>query len=534
MLALAWLMVVACQPEPAETPPPVDVPVDPGPATVRRLTQAQYENAITDVFGEGLFIPAEIEPDQRVLGLQALGASRASISPRGVERYEEAARAIAEQVVSAERRAATVTCAPAGVTDDVCAGNVLGSLGARLWRRALTADELGRLVTISREAASTLGDFHVGLAYGISALLQAPDFLMRPEVGAEADGVGAITGAAMASRLSFFLWNSVPDEALLADAASGALDSPEGVRVAARRMLADPKARRGMSAWLTDLLHLDEVVKLYKEPSVFVHMSDQVGPSAREETLRGFLHLVFEEDGDLRDLITTRRTFIDRTLAAIYAVPAPAREGFGEVWLPEDEPRAGLLGQVAILAQHAHPTSTSATLRGRFIRETLLCQTIPAPPADVNTAIPEPSPELPTLRDRIAVHLENRACAVCHEKMDPIGLGLEPFDGIGRYRVEENDVRIDASGVLDGASFTGPVGLAQAVRNHPEFVPCLTRQVTRYALGREVVPGEEAALDALTAGFAASGHRLSALVEELVAGPLFRDAGVAPTQEEAP
>ncbi|HMV70423.1 MAG TPA: DUF1592 domain-containing protein, partial [Myxococcota bacterium] len=365
-----------------------------------------------------------------------------------------------------------------------------------------------------------------GLKYGIALVLQAPELLMRPELGAVGDdGVRRYTGVEMASRLSFFLWDSIPDDALLDAAEAGELDTDEGLADAVDRMIADPRARRGLRAWADDLLDLQRVLGVQKDPSVFLFLRDGLLDSAREETLRLVEDVVIDRDADVGDLLTTRDTFVDRTLAMLYGVRAPAREGFGPVTLPDDGARVGLFGQASLLSLYAHPRSSSATLRGKFVRTTLLCGTVPAPPANVDTSIPEPSPDAPTLRDRIAAHLEVPSCAACHRNMDPIGLAFENFDGIGGYRATEAGVTIDPSGDLDGHTFADLAGLAAAVRSHDDFLPCMVRQVTRAAIGREPSDAEGDATAWLVDRFAADEHRMMSLWRALALSPMFRVVG---------
>jgi hypothetical protein len=515
--------------------------VDPGPApepearapVLRRLTSSQYDHVLRDLWGEDLFVPPVPEPDVRLGGLVRVGASSVAISPRGVERFEQASYVLAEQAVAADRRGAWMPCEPAGAVDEPCTREALASVGRRLWRRPLTPEELDALVAVSVGAEEVLAaeegveaPFWEGLAFGLAGLLQSPDFLMRPEFGTVGeDGVRRFTGYELATRLSFFLWDSAPDEALLDAAGEGVLDTPEGLAAEVERMLADPRARRGLRAFADDLMHLDELLKAPKDASTFTVLRDGLLASMREETLRSFEDMAFDAQGDARDLLTTRRTFLDRDLAMLYGVRAPARDGFGATDLPEDDTRRGLLGQASFLALWAHPATSSATLRGKFVRSTLLCGSVAPPPANVDTSIPEPSAEAPTLRDRIAEHLENPACNACHSVMDPIGLALENFDGIGQWRDTEGGARIDATSDLDGTPIDGLTGLAEAVRSHEDFVPCLVQQTARVAFGRGFEENEQEALDWLVARFAFDEHRLASLWRELVLSPHFRTVG---------
>lgn len=531
MRLLPPLLLLACA-EPAPTPvvPGArgDAPAYGPPApTLRRLTSTQLHNSLRDLFGDTLALPTSLEPDEESAGLRSVGAAVTSISPRGVEQYEAAAFLVAEQVMAeGALRDAWVPCEPVSTADDACAGLTLAGLGERLWRRPLTEAELSVLVSLSSEAASTLGDFYAGLSYGLAAMLQSPYFLYRVELGREDDdGVRRFMDYELASRLSFFLWNTAPDPALLEAAAAGELETEAGRLAQIDRMLADDRARQGVRDLFTEIYHLYELDDLSKDPAIFEHMSAQVGPSAREETLLGVEYLTFEAQADMRDLFTTRRTFLDRTLAAIYGVPAPARDGFAEAILPEDGPRRGLLGQVATLGLHAHAVSTSVTRRGLFVREVLLCQEMPLPPADVDTSIPEASEDAPTMRERVERHLTDPACAGCHAMTDPIGLGLEQFDGIGRFRTEENGAAIDPSGELDGVAFTDAIGLSAALRVHPAATACLVETVYTYAWGHDPEDAEDATVDWFLEGFTLTEHRLLALLRDIAASEAFRAAG---------
>ena len=520
--------IAACSSEPADVPKPgpgPEAPSIPAPTGAQRLTIAQYTNAIHDLFGEDVAVPTALEPDVSLDGFVAIGASASTVSSRGVEQYEDAAFAIAEQVTADQaHRARVVPCAPAKVDDADCAKAFIGALGRRAWRRPLTTAEVDRLGGIVVQAASALGSFDRGVEFGIAALLQSPHFLYRPTVG-EPDPVSGLrryTGWEMATRLSFFLWNSTPDDELLDAAELGVLTDDRGLAEQAQRMLASPRARQGLRNFVTEYLRLDELDDLAKDPVLFTYFSPEVGPAAREETLRGFEHLVFDADADYRDIFTTRTTFVNPKLASMYAVPAPTDEGFGQVELPEGSPRVGLLGQVSLLALYAHPTSSSATLRGKLVRSVLLCGEIPPPPVHVNTARPEPSGAALPLRARVKEHLENAECASCHLQMDPIGLGLENFDAIGRFREKDNGAVIDASGDLDGVHFADARELASAVRNHPALATCFVRHLYEYATSFKQAPDQQQTIEALSYDFKATGHRVRSLMLAIAMSPGFR------------
>lgn len=534
-LLLACLVLVSCRASDdtnvAGAGPLPEQPLAPAPSALRRLSVVQYTNAIHDALGTDITVPprSALEPDVEASGYLSVDASSVTISRRGVAQYEAAAYNVAHQALDATHRAALVPCAPAGAADLACATQALGPIGRRLYRRPLTSEELMAAAQLATDAGTALGDFYAGLEFGVSYLLQSPSFLFREELGADdpdAPGERLYTGFEMASRLSFFLWNAPPDDALLDAAANGELDDALGIRVAAERLLADPRAENGVRELAYEWLGLSGLDDLVKDPMVYTQISPEVGPAAREETMRLVAH-AFSTDMDARDLMTTRETFVDRKLASIYRVRAP-REPWGMVTFDARSPRAGLLGQISILSLYAHPVATSPTLRGKFIRERLLCDPVPQPPVGVNTAIPEPSPDALTLRARLLAHQEVAYCAGCHRRLDGIGLGLEEFDGLGRFRDLENGVPIDASGDVDGQPFGDALELGQTIHDDPRFAECLVRQVYRVASGHIETEGEAGTIRALFIDFGTHGYSLRHLMEEVVVSDAFRRATPQP------
>lgn len=530
-MIVATMALLSCDRETAEAPTARGAAPDlsfPAPV-LKRLTEAQFRNSIADLFGEDVVIGTSLEPDEAVDGLLSVGASVVTISSLGVERYEAAAFDVGEQVMADEaKRSALVPCTPADTTDSACAREALEAMGLRVWRRPLTDTELDRLVAVADTSASTLGDFYQGLGYAVAALLESPYFLFRVELGEDdPDHTGGrrFTDYEMASRLSYFLWNTTPDDTLLEAASAGDLTEDAGLDAQIQRMLADDRARQGVRNFADEMFTLYDVEDMTKDPTVFVHYSDNLGSSAAEETRSNLEYLVFDQDGDYRDIFTSQDTFVDRKLAALYNVAAPAKEGFALAHLPDDGGRRGLLGTVSILAQFSHPTSTSPTKRGVFVREVLLCQPLPDPPGDVATVLPEASDDAPTLRDRLAAHREDPTCAVCHDLTDPVGLGLENFDGVGGWRQQDNGVDVDASGELDGATYNDAWELADALHDHERVPTCITRTLYRYANGRVLDDGEDALLDWHTEGFVEADYRILFLMADIANSPGFRRVG---------
>ncbi|MBL8685404.1 MAG: DUF1592 domain-containing protein [Myxococcales bacterium] len=514
--------------------PPVDVQVPPpGPfqptdPRLRRLTRAQYTNAIRDVFDETLIVPRSLEPDKRPEGSSSIGGTETTISQRGTEQYQDAAYDLAEQILrNPTRRARYVTCTAAGVRDDACAGTFLRTIGRKLWRRPVTDAELATLVAISGRAAEALMDFHRGLEFGLSALLQSPNFLFREEMGTVRGVERRYERYELASRLSFFLWNGPPDDALL-DAAE--MDQLQGDSLATQvdRMLQSPKLRRGLEAFVTDWLRLDELDFIARDATLFPSFGADFGPSAREEVLRTISWIVLEQNADFRDVLTTRESFVNRRLASIYGVTFPSRGAgpnqFERITYSPTQPRQGILGMAAFLALEAHPTSTSPTLRGKYVRELILCEAVPPPPVGVNTAIPEPNPNARTLRERLQVHQEVTTCRGCHRFLDNIGLGFENFDALGRFRREDNGAVIDPSGFIDTTPFADPSSMAQALRNHPGFPRCVVNRLYRHAWGFKEEEAQREEIERLSRSFAQDGFHLRGLLRTIALGEAFRRA----------
>jgi hypothetical protein len=503
---------------PRGSAPSVELPVN----GLALLTESQYRNSIRDLFGSGIALPARLERIQDIDGFQALGASVTAVSPVGAERFESAAFQVAEQVLEESMRAEWMPCIPSDelFSDASCAAEALEQIGARIWRRPLLSEEVETLTALSTEAADVLENFYEGLQFGLAGLLMSPNFLYRPEIGAD----GSLRETELASKLSFFLWNTIPDDELFDLAIKGELSEPTVLAEQVDRMMADPRLTEGLNAFFTDLFDLNLLDQMSKDPLVYKHMNSALPAAAREETLHVIADIVLDQDADYRTLFTTRRTWVDRRLAAIYDVQAPSMDGFGWVELPSEKGRRGLLGHASILSLYAHAVSSSVTLRGIFVRERILCHDIPPPPADVNTSIPEASESLPTMRERVARHLEDPNCASCHEITDLVGLGLENFDGIARWRTRENDVVIDASGELDGDTFQTAWGLSRALANHPDLGPCLSDNLYAYANHHKPEWAERDLLRWHSDGFRQSGNRVAFLMRDIALSPSFRAA----------
>ncbi len=510
-----------------------------GPAEVRRLTEAEYRQTIADIFGDDIKVAGRFEPDIRADGLLAVGTAKVTVTPAGLEQYDAMAQGIAAQVVDAQHRDRLVGCKPgdAKAPDAACASGFLKQAGLRLFRRPLTDEELQGAVTVAGAAAHTLGDFHAGLAYGLADLLAAPEFLFRGDA-AEPDpdrpGQRRLDGWSMASRLSFLIWDTSPDAELLAAAGRGDLRDPQKLAAQVDRLLASSRLTQGVRAYFADMLAFDSFDALAKDSVIYPKFSLKVANDAREQTLRTVTDFLVTQRGDYRDLFTTRKTFLTRNLGMIYKLPVETRSGWEAHDFAAGDPRAGLLTQIAFLSLHAHPGRSSATLRGKAIRELLLCEPVPMPPANVNFAIVQDTgnPKYRTARDRLTAHRTDAVCAGCHKIMDPIGLALENFDGAGQYRATENGAPIDASGELDGIEFKDAAGLGQAMHDNPATVACLVGDVYRYGTGRAVETGEADYMAWLKGRFAADGYRLPDLLRRVALSDAFyRISSASPIKE---
>jgi mono/diheme cytochrome c family protein len=506
---------------------PPDVPTEfvPAPGGMKRLTVAQYRNSIRDLLGEKIEVPA-LEPDTLMSGSAAVGSGRIVISRQATEKFGLAAFKLARAAVADQAwRATWIACDATAAFDAGCAEKFLGQFGRRAWRRPLSADERTRYLALIRAAGRTrLSD---GLTAAVAALLQSPHFLYRIEVGVpdpQNPKRHVLTDFEMASRLSYFLWGAPPDEPLLDAAATGRLSTDEGLRAEAERMLASPKARNTVTAFFTELLRLNKLDQLSQFKEKYKQVSSTLGKSMREETLRVVEEIALDPKRDFREMFDASFTYVNPELARLYGLPVPAGRELTRVALPATSHRRGILSHASFLAINAHSTAPSPTRRGKFIRESLLCQAIPPPPPDVSTKLPKDG-EGParTTRQKLSVHRKLSQCNGCHKAMDPMGLSYETFDGIGAYRTkEDNGLAIDASGELDGVAFQDATGLAQLLRNNPKVGVCVARHLYRFALGHLENEGEEPLVADLAAGLERDGYRFLSLVLNVVKSRGFR------------
>ena len=467
-----------------------------------RLTRSEYDQTVRDLLGvEGS--PADAFPDTVSGGV----GFEVGISPAQFELYAGAAADLAEAVDPES----LFECSPAERSESECGQLFIERFGLRAFRRPVPADAAARLQAVF-ETGLAQGDYTNGLRLTLRAMLQSPYFLYKVETDRSSpisDTIVALDGFERASRLSYLLWGSMPDDALFEAAAAGELDSPEQVGAQARRMLDDPRARASVTQLFIDWLHLD------LDDERIQGLPEGVPAMMEEETRRFLEDLIFEQSGTLDDLLTARHTFVNEELAEIYGIEGITGDEWTRVELDGDE-RAGVLTHASWLAATASEGSAAPVFRGLFVRQELLCQQLPEPPGEI-PPFSDSGTETDSLRDRLAQHRENPACAGCHTYMDPLGFGFENYDGAGRFRLEGPGGVIDASGNVfettdsDGP-FYGAVELAERLAVSEDVRQCMANQLLRRALGR-LEGGEDAcSLRRMDEAFAASGYELQTLL----------------------
>jgi hypothetical protein len=502
-------------------PPPGGV--QPG-AHLHKLTASQYANSLRDLLGADVPVGA-VDPDIVNEGFVSVGSSFVAISPSGTGLYEASTTAATTWLFADPARlTAALACVPQTAADAACAKQAISALGRRAYRRTLSDEETTRLVTLATTIAGQPGSsMPIGMRHAVNAILQSTNFLYRVELGApSAPDRGRLkyTTFEMASRLASMLWDTLPDPALLDAAAS--LATPDGVTAQAKRMLADPKAHQALVAFIGDLYALHFLNEAMPDPMIYANFTPTLRQAMETELQMRVADVVFGSRGDFLSLLDSKTTFVNDELAKHYGLPTAGNADFRRVTIPADSMRAGILGSGAILTGMALPERTMPTRRGKFVRETLLCQTVPPPPPDVMAQLPPPRNPNDTIRQILTDHRTNPSCATCHALMDPVGFGMENFDGVGRFRTMDKGKPIDATGDLDGVPFDGLAQLATALRNATVAGPCLVSKLYTHALGRPPVERDGTVLNKLAGSFATGGNHLDQLMLDLVASDGFR------------
>lgn len=504
-----------------ETPPP----------QMRLISESQYRHSIADIFGDDTKVVGWFEEAPEVGGLAAIGASEMSVSSSGFERYYALASTVSEQVVSEERWGRTMPCdwALEGTYDADCATNGLAVVAERLLRRPMSDEQRTRWLAEIEASSLALGSFSKAVGLAVEGMLASPEFLFvidDTEPDPKGDGV-RLSAFAKAHRMSFFLWNTVPDDELLAAARDGSLHNKKILKAQAERMLASEHLTTGAEAFFEDFLDLNEFDLLEKDKVIYPAFNKRASVDAREQMLKFLTMQLIEKEAAYPEIFTAKDTVISRPLGMLYRVPVSSPDGWEPFEFAEDDPRAGLLSHAGFTALHSHPGRSSATLRGIAVRELLLCQTVEPAPAAVNFTVVQDTenPEFRTARERLTQHRTDDACKSCHEFIDPVGLALENFDGVGTFRDDENGAPIDTSGDLDGYLFETLPDMQKSLAQHPGVGACLVEKVQKYALGRAPKGGEIAWRNRLEKNFTKKGQQLPSLLKAVVLSDEFFAVG---------
>lgn len=528
-------------PDPRLEPPPASADDAPrGYAKLARTWRALYQNAATDVLGVGL-IPAGLLPEDGRDG--AGNATSAAASVPDVRAWLASAEWVANEPGGRAAARTLAGCAadakgPLRADERRCVAAGAAPYARRLFRRPSSVDRFVSLYAARRgEGADALAAARTVLV----ALLTAPELVYVGDLDAT-DGVRPLDGYAVAARLAAFLWQSVPDDALLDAAARGALASKSDVTREARRMLGgtagfDPRAVRGLRAFARHWLALERAEARVKSTALFPEFDDRVRGSLSAESELFVADVVLSGDARYETLLTAPFAWVNAATAPLYRAPVDALDGttFRRVPLDPAE-RAGILTQVGVLAMTGHAQAPSPTLRGRLVRERFLCEKMVAPPNGINIMPPVADPTA-TVREQYRQFMSNPSCATCHVKMDPIGSGLLGFDTAGRRQKFENNAPIDEHGAIVGGGdaegeFVGARGLAEKLARSGTAQKCFAKQVVRFALRRDAEDDEERAVDELTDAFARGNHDIRELFVSVAASDFFRFRRGRSTGEE--
>lgn len=530
-------------PPPDAPPDPVDVDVgfagvdceEPPavPAEGRLLTRSQYDNSVRDLFRGALDAQysAPFPSENQVLGFSTNSEFHRA-SPLLTERHMTAAEAISDDAMPLLPQ--VLPCSQS-LPDRACAESFIDDFGSRAFRRPLSEPERALFLELFDSASSRDG-FVGSIRLLIQAFLQSPQFLYRFELVGDAvssiPGVHQLSDYELASRLSYLLWNTMPDDALFSAAAAGELSEAEGLIAQATRMLADLKARDAVAEFYRQWLKLDRLGGIGRDSD---GSPVQLGEAWRYSLASFVTHTFWNEGGNVDALLGSPTVFLNRDLANLYGVAVPAGLAEGQFFLADmsSQHRTGLLTQPGLMALYAHPEQSAPIQRGVFVRDAILCQPAPPPPPTVNNNPPDPDPSL-TTRERFVVHTEDPGCAACHQLIDPIGLSFESFDQLGRYREVENGLPVDVSGGIVGVredSLVGDVNgaweLSERLAQSAQVRQCLVTQWYRYGLGRVEQDEDVCSMKTAYDRFIESDGNMEQLLLGIVASDAFRYRGFA-------
>ncbi len=500
----------------------------PGRTLIRRLSNTEYQATIETLLGDTSDYAAAFPADSVVNGFTN-NTDVQDVGPALAEQLLVVAEKIAAKAT--ESADALLGCPLAG--GETCVAPFIERFGKRAWRRPLDATEQADLLGVFRSGSAAFGA-KVGLQLLLEALLVSPHFLYRAEVGVPVPGqpYSTLTSWEIASRLSYFLTGTMPDDALFAAALADGLSTPEGVAEQARRLLATPAARRQVASFFDGWLNLRAVERLERDVARFPAWNGSLPALFQQETREFSTRVVFDGAGDFKTLLTAPFTYGAPNLAAFYGGQAgPAADGVARIELPPTE-RAGLLTQASFLATHAKEIETDPVARGKFVRERMLCQGLAPPPPGLMIAAPTITPGT-TARQRFIEHEAEPVCASCHRLIDPIGLAFEQYDALGSWRTEEQGQLIDASGDLTGTDVTGPlngvVEMSAKLAESKIAGECFVRNWFRFTFGRGETDSEAARIATNTSRFEAHQGKVIDLLVELTLTPDFRLLRQQPT-----
>ncbi len=488
-----------------------------GPARLRRLSAVEYRNSVRDLLSGVTLPPLGLVQETIVNGFENNAGVQAP-STALIEKLHENATRVAEAAAPELDR--LFPCDRRAMGQAACGARFVREAGRRFFRRPLEDAEVDRFTRQFEEGRAAL-DFAGARAIVLATFLQAPQFLYRLELSAP-----AASELEIATRVSYLLWQSTPDETLLAAAEGGRLSTATDVEREARRMLADPRARAMWIDFTRQWMSLDRLSSTNKDAETFPEWDDTLRGAMREEIERDIVDVLHDGDGRLETLLLSRRTWVNQGLAALYGVPAPAADTWVNLELAAGQ-RAGLLTRAAFLATRGHAVEGSPVLRGVTVLERLLCAPPPAPPPDVNTTPPSraTSPNR-TNRQRYEQHESVPLCASCHKRIDGVGFGFEAYDSIGRFRAMDQGSPVDASGTLGGTDVDGPfqgaIELSERLARSKKVQACMATQWFRFAFGRDEGSEDNCTLERLTQGFAQSGGNFRELLVQLAISEAFR------------
>jgi hypothetical protein len=510
---------------PSSPPPMNNVPpatcVQIGVVPPRPLSAAEYRNTLVDLLG---FQPT---PDE--LPMVQLGASGFSNSAEhtGVtELLRALAPRLASRLVGSRRMSELIGCEPDRTDEEPCVAGFIDRFARRLYRRPLLEVERGSLLA-AFSVARQKQTFMEAVANVIAQLLASDQFLVRRETGGPIKPPlqrVALTGFEVATRLSYLLWASTPDDALLEAAAAGRLDNPEGVRAEAERLLADGRAERSYLQFFREWLEIDsDTLEQAGQdvPEFGPELRAAVLPAVLESADALVLQVIRAQDAPLMDWQTWPRLYANRAMATFYGLAPPTGDGFAWLLPMGDQQRSGPLTIPARLANAGSILETRPVARGMWVNQRLRCFAEIAPPDNVKIPPPPPATAEMSTKQRFEEHRSNAGCNACHQFIDPLGFALDNYDGIGRWRTREGNYDIDASGAIGTLTFSGPGDLARALSESPDVRACMVRQWFRYGFGRRDQDEDACVLDRVNEQFAAGGYRTRALLLALVASEAF-------------